>query len=245
MTPIYASDRSKIENWYAYRHPDGRRVFWDGGLNRSQAATGFWCPVTGNIVDVPDSLVASMPPVCLAGQLQGGRMIVTGFPHATEILPVVSKSAAFEPVAYFYEDPQARASFCDEVLLGPSLLGDSPCEIVKLIQLPGESEAALEQFRSLGEDAVARHPWSVWTANRSCHLVANHPPKRVDHCRVREIVCDEQLELIDHITVWETVERLHKIIPMYPGDDAVDCDFWEPKRSIALYMYGDTVVGYE
>jgi len=199
MTPVYASDRSQVQNWYAYDEPNGRYVFWDGGTNRSRVATGFWCPITGNIVDAPDKMLAAMPPVCLCGHIQDDRMIVTGFPHVTDIMPVVSDSAVFNPVQYFYPDPEARASFTDEVLIGPDLIEGSPCELVRVIQLPEEQADALETFRSLGPNAVARHPFSVWTTKRSVHLVANAQPLRIDHCRIREIVCEEQLQLIDYV----------------------------------------------
>lgn len=247
MTPIFASNRAQVQNWYAYQHPQGRVVIWDGGINRSRVATGFWCPITGNIVDVDDSLPAKMPKVCLFGHLNSDndRLTVTGFPHVNEIMPIVTDSAVFTPVQYFYDDPQARASFMDEVLYGPDFLKGTPCDTIDVHQLPEDPQLALEELRSLGPDAVARHPWSVWSVKRSCHFVTNAKPVRYDSCRIREIVCSEDLQLVDFVEVWRTVEVLDRVIPMYPGDDSVDTDFWVNKKRITLYTFGDYVVGYE
>jgi len=244
VTPIYASDRAQLQSWYAYRQPAGRYIIWDGGVNQSNTSTGLWCPFTGNIVDAPDKLIAGLPKdLVVAGYINGDRVTVVSFPHARDILPVTPYTKSMR---YFYPDPEARASFMDEILHGPELLEGTSCDMVDVEQLPEDNLAALAHLRErYGLDGVARHPWSVWTPKRSCHFASTFPPNAVRDCKIREIVCEDQMNLIDYVQVWATIEYTLNVIPLYPGDDEVDCDFWKIHKPITLYSIGDHIVGYE
>ena len=249
MTPIYASNRAKIAGWYAYDLPTNpqtsRRVFWDGGVGRRDSgATGFWCPYTGNIVDAPDRLLGAMPRVCVDGYLIGDEVIVTGLPKVEDFVGVVVEAFTDE-TDYLYDEPGLRGNFADEILRGDELLGDGPCRMIRVEQLPEDDHAALDYFREKYPFGAARHPLSAWSPYRSAMLVANVATKPIYSGRVREIHHSENLNLIDFVTVWATVEKEMKVIPLYPGDSEPDCPFWKIKSPITLYCVEDLVVGYE
>ena len=246
MTPIYASSRANLANWYAYNYPTtGRRIFWDGGVGkRESGATGFWCPYTGNIVDAPDKLVEAMPAVCIDGVIVGDEVIVTGLPRVQDFIGLVV--AAFsDQTKYLFDDPTKQANFADEILRGNELLGDGPCRMVGVEQLPDDQYAALDYFREKYPDGIARHPLSTWTPYRSAWMAANVLVNRFDFARVREIHFIESLNTIDFVTVWATIEKEMKVIPMYPGDDQPECPFWSIKAPITLFTLEDQVIGYE
>lgn len=245
MTPIYASNRAKIAGWYVFSQPLGRYVVWDGGIGRSHYSTGVWCALTGNIVDVSDEVAESLPDCCVAGYLYGDEIEVIGFPHIYDI----SKTASTIPglnIPYVYDAaPTWRAAFVDEIIEAEKLLEGSCCRLVSLEALPDNDALALKRFREMGPDLVARHPWSIWTFKRSAHFVANVPPERVETAVVREIVVAEQLELVDFVSVWGRLDILDKVIPLYPGDDDVNCPIWRKRNIITTYKIGDQIVGYE
>lgn len=247
MTPIYASERAKLSGWYAYQIPDdtSRRIFWDGGVGKREAgATGFWCPYSGNIVDVPDGFAAKMPNVCIDGYLHDGEIIVTGLPKVEDFVGVVV-DAFTDETRYLYDEPGLRGSFADEIHRGDELLGDGPCRMVRVEQLPDDDHAALDFFREKYPFGAARHPLSSWTPFRSCRLVANIGANPIHTARVREIHQHPELNLIDFVTVWATVEKELKVIPLYEGDAEPDCPFWKLKSPITLYTVEDVVIGYE
>jgi hypothetical protein len=244
MTPIYATTRAQLAGWYAYHQPGGRYVIWDGGINTMQTSTGLWCPFTGNIVDAPDALLKNLPELCVAGYMHGEEIIVTSLPHPDEILPV---SPFTRKLKYFdFVDPHVRVPFLEEVIYGPELLAGTSCRMVDVEQLPDDDTAALAHLIGrYGVDGVARHPWSTWTPKRSSHMATTLPPIKIENCRIREIHCTDQMNLIDFVQVWATIEQTMNVTPLYPGDDEVESDFWTIHKPITLYSIGDQIVGYE
>lgn len=247
MTPVYASRRAKIGGWYAYQYPAShfRRVFWDGGVGKRQlGATGFWCPYTGNIVDVPDRLLRDMPNVCIDGFTDGHEVLVTGLPKVEDFIGVVGEAFTDE-TDYLYNEPGMRGNFADEIHRGDELLGEGPCRMVPVEQLPDDDHAALDYFREHYPYGAARHPLSPWSPYRSARLVANIQTQPTYEGRVREIHHVDGMNLIDFVTVWATVEKELKVIPLYEGDAEADCPFWKIKNNITLYCVEDLVIGYE
>lgn len=247
MTPIYASDRANVSGWYAYNLPvNARRAFWDGGAGkREQQATGFWCPYSGNIVDAPDKLIESMPGVALDCAIAGDDVIVTGFPKVEFMVGVSGNEVSEVDLDYLYDYPEQRANFVDELSRGESLLEGTPCQVVRVEKLPDDKDDALAYFRQNFPYGLARHPFSVWSPLRTVFLMANIQPETVHEGRIREIFHTEDMDLIDYVTVWATIEKELKVIPMYQGDNEGDCPFWQSKQPITLYCVEDLVVGYE
>jgi hypothetical protein len=247
MTPIYASDRANVEGWYAYQPPVfSRRVFWDGGVGkRDQGATGFWCPYSGNIVDAPDKLIEAMPSVALDCAVEGNEVIVTGFPKVEYMSDVAGDELTEVDLDYLLADPIKTASFMDEIELGEELLEGTPCRLISVEKLPDDRDDALAYFREHYPYGVCRHPYSSWTPLRSVYMMANVKPETVREGRIREIFHSEGTEVIDYVTVWATIEKELKVLPLYHGDNEGDCQFWQPKQPITLYCVEDLVVGYE
>ncbi len=246
MTPIYASERATIQGWYAYDVPRySRRAFWDGGVGkRDNGATGFWCPYTGVIVDAPDKIIKAMPNICLDCALDGDDVIVTGFPRVGEILGMITDAFSKE-VRYIYDEPGLIANFMDEVAYGADMLVGSPCTMVSVEKLPEDRGPALDYFRQHYPFGIVRHPYSAWTPVRTVFMATNMRPETTYEGRVREIYHHDGLDLIDFVTVWGTVEKELKVVPLYQGDDACDCPFWKIKGRIKLFTVEDLVVGYE
>lgn len=247
MTPIYASNRADVSGWYAYNVPTyARRVFWDGGAGkRDQQATGFWCPYTGNIVDAPDKLIQSMPRVALDCAIDGDEVIVTGFPKVEYLISSVGAQVEPLDLDYMYDNPGQWGNFMDEITRGVDLLGDSPCTVVSVEKLPDDKDDALAYFRKNYPYGLARHPYSVWSPLRTVFLMSNVRPVTVHEGRIREIFHCEDFDLIDYVSVWATIEKELKVIPMYHGDNEGDCPFWQSKKPITLFCVEDLVVGYE
>lgn len=246
MTPVYASNRAEIGGWYAFDLvDDGRRVFWDGGIGqRQQGATGFWCPYSGNIVDAPDKMIDAMPDVALDGCIHDGEFLVTGFPKINHFSTVIQPDD--DIVRYIYRDPTKLANFADEILYGPELIEDSPvCRMVRVEQLPDDHVAALDTFRDKYPHGIARHPQSVWSPHRSRYIMANLRPDGFSSGRVREIHHSETMDYIDFVTVWATIEKELKVVPLYGDDHNPDCPFWKVKQRITLFTVEDLVIGYE
>jgi hypothetical protein len=247
MTPIYASNRADVSGWYAFDVPlGGRRAFWDGGVGkREQQATGFWCPYHGNIVDVPDRVARNMPPVGLDCVIVGDEVLVTGFPKVVHMHGVIDGEPEMEAVKYLYDDPSKVGNFIDELTIGEELIDGSVCRMVSVEKLPDDKYAALDYFREKYPYGVARHPMSVWTPLRTVHYAANMPPETVYEGRVREIYHTDDIETIDYVNVWATIEKELKVVPLYKGDNETDCPFWKIKTPITLYCVEDVVIGYE
>lgn len=247
MTPIYASNRADVAGWYAYTPPIyARRAFWDGGVGkRDQGATGFWCPYSGNIIDAPDKLIDNMPSVALDCALDGDEVVVTGFPKVEYMVGVAGREVTEVNLDYMYEGPEQRANFVDEITKGAELIEGYPCRVVGVEKLPDDKHDALDYFRENYPYGVCRHPMSVWSPLRTVFMMANAQPEKVHEGRVREIFHHEDMDLIDYVTVWATIEKELKVVPMYVGDNLGECPFWKTKRTITLYCVEDLVIGYE
>ncbi|MCP4896279.1 MAG: hypothetical protein GY906_04825 [bacterium] len=243
MTPIYATQRADLSQWWAYKVPEGRSAIWDGGIHDRTDITGLWCPVTGNKIDAPDSLLRDLPATCLYGMVDGDHFHVTGFPHIRTLLHMFPL-CPYEPKLAYPETKVLRATFLDEFMAAPELLPDC-CSFVTPTTLPDHKIDALDALNDLGEQYVARHPSASWTVERSCLLASIVQPETVRQARVREISLDNDLDIVDFITAWSTVECLETFYPLYMHDDDPYLDIWKPKTRVTLYLHAGEVIGYE
>ena len=247
MTPIYATHRANLSGWYAFKEPPGQYVIWDG-CGQFGMQTGFWCPFTGNIVDCNDSMKGKMPNIPAAGYLHGDEFCVLGFPDAEDVLPTLGGDP--DLIMDFIDRPgiQINASMYDEIMDADRVLEGTNAYYVDWTPLPYGKENAYHEFRMMGSDAVCRHPRSWWSSQRSVHYAANASPEQCAEGRVREVHVDEPLGLIDYVTVWITPEPEVKVIPLYEGDDELDCKLWTPKERITLFAIDskfEHVIGYK
>ncbi len=247
MTPIYATSRANLSNWLAFKEPRGKYVIWDG-CGKFGMQTGFWCPFTGNIVDCNDGMATKMPSIPAVGYLHGDEFCVLGFPDAEDVLPTLGGDP--DIIMDFIERPgtQQQASMFDEIMDADRVLEGTNAYYVDWTPLPCYKAEAFEAFRDMGDDALCRHPRSWWSSQRSVHYASNTIPPYKFEGRVREVMVDEPLGLIDYVTVWAGPELEVKVIPLYEGDDELDCDLWNPKQEITLWAIdkkGEHIIGYE
>jgi len=247
VTPIYMTDRANLSGWYAFKEPRGKYVIWDG-CGKFGMQTGFWCPFTGNIVDCNDGMPAKMPSIPAVGYLHGDEFCVLGFPDAEEVLPLLGQDP--DIIMDFIDRPgtQVQASMFDEIMDADRVLEGTNAYYVDWTPLPDAQPWAFHEFRMMGSDALCRHPRSWWSSQRSVHYGANSEPPYSWKGRVRDVIVDEPLGLIDYVTVWANPEKEVKVTPLYEGDDELDCPLWTPKQEITLWSIDEKcehVIGYK
>jgi len=244
MTPIYATERAIVSQWWAYKIPDAPLAVWDGGATTGQVGTGFWCPIKGHAMDASDRLIANMPRCILYGHLDGERFHVTGFPNVEDMVNLLPRPTIFPADLLYPEHNFIRPSFLDEYEFALDWL-PACCSYPKIEVLPEHELDALHRLQDLGPDYVARHPESLWTPKRSCMIVSTMRPETCTTAIIRDIIYNYDLDLIDYVEAWSTVECLEKIIPLYPYDDDITSPFWKKRNTINIYKHGDQVIGYQ
>lgn len=88
----YDSERHGVAGWFVSEKLDGMRCWWDGGVSRgllansvpwantakdhrllaAPVATGLWSRY-GHVIHAPAAWLDKLPPICLDGELYGGR----------------------------------------------------------------------------------------------------------------------------------------------------------------------------
>ena len=168
MRTTYSSPHIDLSGWYAYRRPPGERVIWDGGLRRE-----FW-DEQWRAVSVPESLKNCMPNMPLEGYLHEDYLHVTALPDA-DILNKIVKADNRVEMETFEVLQGGKGCFVTEfILMDQKILGNDHYGMVPLRILPDNREESRKCFLSLGLEATARHPLSVWCNGHSLYAVQDH-----------------------------------------------------------------------
>jgi hypothetical protein len=149
-----------------------------------------------------------------------------------------------QPVWSMEDQKGGPTQFFVSVLNGPVVCADAEvCDFVRCSILPENKMAALKEARERGDNALLRHPMSVWTLKRNPLYAAVHrPPRRVS--RIREVQIDAD-GYVGQVTCWTTPETLATFYPMYWGDQFPENEAFKPTEKLNLYIERGIVLGYD
>lgn len=225
MIPFYASNRATVAGWFAYEIPPGDRLLWTGD-------DMITIPSHRRIA-VPDKVKNTLPNMYLVGFLDGEdftveavppRSFVTEFQKVYKPRTSVLTTVGLEGTASFYQELEAA----DKATLHPT---------VGIHILPDDPVAALDAFKSLGNNWLARHPESEWGVIRSPLLLS---PARPLHEAVAEVIKYDPYTCI--YTAFSVSGRTYKFTPIY----VQDVNRAIPLGTILhLFLNNDEVLGYE
>jgi len=234
MKPVYLTNRGDVSNWLAFVPPRySQYVLFDGGLSR-ETNSGFWSLDTGEeVLGIADSFINTLPPVPMAGYLTEDSLHVTGFP-TIEQAKLYSGPSSVDVIDVGGD--QGITALSAFISSGNILNGDT-CHFIAVRPLPSDRLAARDVLVSMGIDALAMSPISIWIETRSWGLVTTKRPGTTRVCRVREI---NELDF----ELWYTPGESRKM-PFIYQDDLLDGSPLKVHGVITAYVDDNTIIGYE
>lgn len=243
MKPIYVTNRSNLAGWYAFKHPQGTRVVWDGGLTPSANCLYQLDTMQQIHVDWIDEL----PRVPLVGWLpiEQDRLVAIDSPHLmmlNEMLKLEDVPDGFQTFialenpnmpAPFYYCLNHLAEMCDRI--------EVPCMTV----LPEDATLAYKKFKEMSAEQpyLVRHPKSPWVPRYHSLYGTSVRPDVVRFGRLK-VAHRELSGDVSSLEFWVGNFQIHKCPTLYfkdiDGSDLIS-------RSPFYLYYGPegAIIGYE